>query len=154
LANFKTKSFKQARRGGELSPPLLSNNTGCEMSIMIEKSRINLWTLGGLAMAVVVNSFGLGVLYNRMTNNDDYSKAQITFISNQLSILPDLQYAVKRANEKIDENRSNLEKTNKRTDEIVSSFAGKLDSMAININRVATQIEVLSTQFTEREKKK
>lgn len=122
--------------------------------IVLEKSRINIWTIGGLIITVVVNSFCLGIVYNRMTNNDEYFKKEIALINNTVSAIPQIRYELSRASDKILDNKNDIERVNARTDEVVTSFAGKLDQMAANINKMTVQLEVLNTKFTEREKAK
>ncbi|QWY83170.1 hypothetical protein [Rhizobium phage RHph_X2_24] len=124
------------------------------MPVTLEKARVNVWNLGGFIVSIVFAAFGWGVTYNSMTNADAVNKASIEQLSNdvkdisaQIPLIAQLQFQMTRTTEQLMENKSSITETNKRVDRIVESFGGKLDVITEGMNKIATRVEVLSTQI-------
>ncbi|MDT9694119.1 hypothetical protein Q5762_38480, partial [Streptomyces sp. P9(2023)] len=60
-----------------------------------------------------------------------------------------LQFQMTRATEAIGENKAEIVAANQRADRIVESFGGKLDDVNVNLNKIATRIEVLSSKMED-----
>lgn len=148
------------------------------MQIEIEKPRINpvhfIAIVGGAVMGIIVNSFVLGGVWISLNNTiDDLKKTQAALsqrfeqaaadrkerekarqqtldsMNTQIGQIQPLQFQQSRMLEQITENKTAIIETNKRTDRVVESFGGKLDTVIDNVNKVATQVQVLSSKLDD-----
>lgn len=124
------------------------------MPITIEKARLNIWNAGGFAVGIAVTAFGWGVVYNTMGNANDERKREIATLSevvkdikSDLPAITQLQFQMTRATEQISESKASIQSTNERMDRIVESFGGKLDVLTDGMNKIATRVEVISSQI-------
>lgn len=129
---------------------------GDEMSISFEKTRVNLYNIGGFALVI----FGMGVTYATMqTANETNAKTiaelrqQVKDVQQSDAKIIQLQYQMTTLTGVASENRKAIEEVNKRIDRVVESFGGKLDTVIERVNQIATNVEVLKTSIGERPKR-
>lgn len=124
-------------------------------------------TLAGILAGLIVTSAGWGVTYADMRNDNrdlqkqisdinariekDSSerKAQISDLQQQVAQISPLSYQTTRATESGAENKKAIELTNTRIDRVVESLGGKLDTMIDSVNKVSTQVQVLSSKLED-----
>jgi len=124
-------------------------------------------TLGSMIAGLVVTSAGWGITYadmrndnadlrkqitdvvNRMDKDGADRKAQIADVQQQLAQIAPLTFQTTRATEAGAENKKAIEATNDRIDRIVDAFGKKLDTAIDSINKVSTQVQVLSSKFED-----
>ena len=124
-------------------------------------------TLGSMVAGLVVTSAGWGITYadmrndntdlrkqitdvvNRMDKDGADRKAQITDVQQQLAQIAPLTFQTTRTAEAGAENKKAIEATNDRVDRIVDAFGKKLDTAIDSINKVSTQVQVLSSKFED-----
>lgn len=134
------------------------DSAGVTPVIEIERTRLNLWNVGGLVAVVVVNVFGLGVLYNSQTNANEIAKAnnlksEKDIESLRLSIteikalMPPMQYSIETVTRQAAENKASIAATNERTDRIVSSFSDRFDEVISSVNTLVTRVEVIASRL-------
>lgn len=144
------------------------------MQIEIEKPRINPVHFIAIVGGIIVNAFVLGGVWVSLNNTiDDLKKTQadlaIRFdqeaadrkdrqksyqqtldgMNTQIGEIQPLQFQQSRIIEQITENKTAVAETNKRIDRVVESFGGKLDTVIDNVNKVATQVQVLSSKLDD-----
>lgn len=124
-------------------------NGGDAMPVTLEKARLNVWNLAGFIIGIAVTAFGWGMTYNSMSGALEKQSAEIKIIKEQLPAITQLQFQMTRATEAIGENKAGIVAANQRADRIVESFGGKLDDVNVNLNKIATRIEVLSTKMED-----
>lgn len=122
--------------------------------VVLEKTKLNVWTIGGLIIAIVINAFSLGVAYTKMDNQLTSTRVELDKLREQVSTITSLQYQITRNVELSTENKLSIETTNKRVDRFIEQFGGKIETFSDKINRLVTSIEVLSTQYSMSEPKK
>lgn len=135
-------------------------NGGDAMPVTLEKARVNIFNIVGFGVVLVSSGVTWGILYNSMNNADDNAVRAITSLSKQVDELkgqmPQLQLMqaqITRAMELNAENKTGVAETNKRVDRVVESFGGKLDGLVDGVNKIATRVEVLSSQMQDRTQK-
>jgi len=124
-------------------------------------------TLASMVAGLVVTSVGWGITYADMRNDSrdlqkqisDINtrldkdaadrKAQLTDMQQQISQIPPLTFQTTRATEAGAENKKAIELTNTRIDRVVESLGGKLDTAIDSINKVGTQVQVLSSKLED-----
>lgn len=123
------------------------------MPVTIEKARLNIWNLGGFMVGIVVTAFGWGVTYNVMVSSDaeakrriEYATDEIKDIKAQLPAITQLQFQMTTTTQVASENKNAIDETNKRIDRVVESFGGKLDKLVEQVNNVAADVKVLTSQ--------
>ncbi len=123
------------------------------MPITVNKA-INIWSIIPTLVALLVTAFGWGVTYNTMTTADAVAKLGLESVASDVKLinsqLPPLQFSMTQSMNQIAENKSSIVEVNKRVDRVVESFGDKLDTIGVNVNKIATRVEVLSTQMGER----
>lgn len=123
------------------------------MPITVNKT-INIWSVIPTIVALLVSAFGWGVTYNSMTTADAVNKTGLDNVASDVKLinaqLPSLQFSMTQAANQIAENKAGVVEVNKRMDRVVESFGDKLDTIGTNVNKIATRVEVLSTQMGER----
>jgi outer membrane murein-binding lipoprotein Lpp len=121
-----------------------------QMPITIEKTRLNLWNIVSIFIGIAVTAFGWGVTYTKMDAADNAAKLEIAKVANDVNSLlaqfPTLQFNQTRTAEQLGEARQSLIEANKRIDRVVESFGTKLDEISDKVNKIATTVEVLSSQ--------
>ncbi|WP_412063949.1 hypothetical protein [Rhizobium sp. SYY.PMSO] len=60
-----------------------------------------------------------------------------------------MSFQTTRALEATAENKKGIEAANQRIDRVVESFGDKLDAIAGSLNKVATQVQVLSSKLDD-----
>lgn len=122
------------------------------VSIVIEKTRVNAWNLGGLLVVAIGQAFALGVVYTkidaRIAEGERYRVTRSTStdknfdeLKAKVANLPNVEYRLVQAETTIAKNN---EAMNARIDRIVESFGGKLDKLAEDVAAVRTDVRVLS----------
>jgi uncharacterized protein YpuA (DUF1002 family) len=124
-------------------------------------------TLCSMVAGLVVTSAGWGITYADMRNDNKdlqkqileiYSrldkdgadkKAQLADVQLQLAQIAPLTFQTTRATETGAENKKAIELTNTRIDRVVESLGGKLDTAIDSINKVGTQVQVLSSKLED-----
>ncbi len=124
-------------------------------------------TLGSMIAGLVVTSAGWGITYADLRNgNNDLQKqilevsnrvdresidrkSQLTDMQQQIAQIAPLSFQTTRAVEAGAENKKALELTNSRIDRVVESLGGKLDTAIDSINKVGTQVQVLSSKLED-----
>ncbi len=124
-------------------------------------------TLGSMVAGLVVTSAGWGITYADMRNDNADLRKQITDLTTrmdrdgadkktqladvqqQLAQIAPLTFQTTRATETGAENKKAIELTNNRIDRVVESLGGKLDTAIDSINKVGTQVQVLSSKLED-----
>ncbi|WP_267550469.1 hypothetical protein [Rhizobium rhizogenes] len=124
-------------------------------------------TLVGIVSGLIVTSAGWGITYADMRNDNrdlqkqisdingrfekDASdrKSQLSDMQQQIAQIAPLSYQTTRATEAGAENKKAIELTNTRIDRVVESLGGKLDTAIDSINKVGTQVQVLSSKLED-----
>lgn len=124
-----------------------------EMPITVNKT-INVWSVVPTLLGMIITAFGWGVTYNSMTTADATAKASIENVASDVkeisAQLPRLQYDMVRQIEASAENKAGIVEANKRIDRVVESFGGTLDAIKDSVNKIATRVEVISTQIGDK----
>ena len=131
------------------------------------------WNFNTIVMIVsmvaglVVTSVGWGITYADMRNdNRDLQKqiseintriekdvadrkAQFSDVQQQLAQIGPLTFQTTRATESGAENKKAIEVTNDRIDRVIDTLGKKLDTAIDNINKVGTQVQVLSSKLED-----
>lgn len=76
-------------------------------------------------------------------------KAQLTDMQQQIAQITPLTFQTTRATEAGAENKKAIELTNTRIDRVVEALGGKLDTMIDSVNKVSTQVQVLSSKLED-----
>jgi len=148
-----------------------------EMPVVIEKTRVNLFNLGGFVSVV----FGIGVVWattsgDVKTAQRDISdvqkavqeirdnqvlRAQIADRNNQksegtLNIVPQLQFNQENQQRQIEALQKSIEATNVKVDRFMELLNAKLDTIGENVNGLRVDVRVLSAsgRKTELEEKR
>lgn len=121
--------------------------------VTIEKTRVNIWNIGGFIVAIVATAFGWGVTYSAMTNANADAVKQINSVRDdikdirtQLPVLNTLQSRQDRTTEIIADNKAAIKSTNDRLDKVVQSFTDKLDMIIDKTNKIEISVGVLAAQ--------
>lgn len=129
-------------------------------------------TVGSLA--IVATAVGWGVNWNSIQANDRELNREIVRINerfiadealrreriadfntrfrevqSQLAIIPSLSYGIEQAKAMAIENAQRIEEADKRTDRVVDSFGGKLDTVIDGLNKTVTRVEVLGSKVDD-----
>ncbi|HRQ13068.1 MAG TPA: hypothetical protein PK205_07165 [Promineifilum sp.] len=119
--------------------------------VMIEKTKVNLWTVGGLIVAICMTVFGWGVTFATMQSELSKANERIERIEQaigktgeQVSNITTLQSQISRVAELNAENKLLNDATNKRIDRFIEQFDGKLQNISESVNRLVTRVEVLN----------
>lgn len=145
-----------------------------ERSKKLEWNFNTIVTLMGIIAGLIVTSVGWGITYADMRNdNKDLQKQiadvnsrmereasdrkdrlkayqdQLAAMQQQISQIAPLSYQTTRAAEAGAENKKAIELTNTRIDRVVESLGGKLDTAIDSINKVGTQVQVLSSKLED-----
>lgn len=131
------------------------------------------WNFNTIVMIIsmitglVVTSIGWGITYADMRNdNRDLQKqiseinlriekdatdrkAQFSDVQQQLAQIGPLTFQTTRATEAGAENKKAIEVTNDRIDRVIDTLGKKLDTAIDNINKVGTQVQVLSSKLED-----
>ncbi len=78
----------------------------------------------------------------------DY-QGQLSAMQQQIAQIAPLSFQTTRATEAGAENKKAIELTNTRIDRVVESLGGKLDTAIDSINKVGTQVQVLSSKLED-----
>ncbi|KAA0689475.1 hypothetical protein DTW90_31815 [Neorhizobium sp. P12A] len=73
----------------------------------------------------------------------------ISSLQQQVAQIPPISFQVTRAIEATAENKKGIDAANDRIDRVVESFGGKLDNVIDTINKVSTQVQVLSSKLDD-----
>lgn len=124
-------------------------------------------TLGSMVAGLIVTSAGWGITYadmrndnadlrkqiidltNRMDKDGADKKAQLADVQQQLAQIAPLTFQTTRATESAAENKKAIELTNTRIDRVVEALGGKLDTVIDSVNKVSTQVQVLSSKLED-----
>lgn len=145
-----------------------------ERSKKLEWNFNTIVTIIGIVSGLIVTSAGWGVTYADMRNdNKDLQKQisdintrlgqeandrkdrlkayqdQLSAMQQQIAQIAPLAFQTTRATEAGAENKKAIELTNTRIDRVVESLGGKLDTAIDSINKVSTQVQVLSSKFED-----
>lgn len=144
------------------------------MSIRVETWRVNLWNILVIAGGIAVNASLAGYIWNdtqrdirdvkshidavdarfvseasdrkeRLRNYQD----TLTGMQKDIAQIQPLSYQTTRAIEAAAENKKGVENVNTRIDRVVESFGGKLDSVIESVNKISTQVQVLSSKLDD-----
>lgn len=164
--------------GGSLGklPPDFLKRMGLEAvednmkPVEFETTRVNLWHIGAIATALVVNAFGLAGVYFTLTNNDVQSGAQIAELKQtvtQLAVRTDTRIAavenkipqfevialqIQRLTEISAQNTKSIEATNDRLTAIVENQSDKLDNIVQRISELTTEVKVIQSQISDQQR--
>lgn len=138
----------------------MANESENSMSVVFEKARVNVFNIAGFVIVIAVNAFGLGVAVmtfsSALAQNEQRVEALQTTvkdIQNELPTISQLQYQMTNVSTRTAENTATIEENEKqandRIDRVVESFAGKLDTIAMRVNEMATNVEVLATRLNQ-----
>lgn len=126
------------------------------MQIEIEKPKLNPVHFAAIIGGALLNAFfvgGVWVSLNRdiadIRSAQERTQKVIDSTQQQVSQIPPLSFQTTRALEATAENKKGIEAANSRIDRVVESFGGKLDTAIDNINKVATQVQVLSSKLDD-----
>ncbi|NTF87477.1 hypothetical protein G6L46_10105 [Agrobacterium rhizogenes] len=126
------------------------------MQIKIQKPTLNPVHFMAIVGGALVNAFiigGVWVSLNRdiadIRSAQDRTQKVIDNTQQQVSQIPPLSFQTTRALEATAENKKGIEAANSRIDRVVETFGGKLDTAIDNINKVATQVQVLSSKLDD-----
>lgn len=131
-------------------------------------------TAFGVCATVIATAIGWGVNWNTIQNNDEKLTEEIVRIhekfnaeeavrreriadfnsrirdvQTQLAVIPSLSYGIEQAKAMAIENAQKIEEANKRTDRVVDSFGGKLDTVIDGLNKTVTRVEVLGSKVDD-----
>lgn len=131
-------------------------------------------TLAGILVGVIVTAVGWGITYADMRNDNARLESQISDVNSRIgqessdrkdllkgyqdslngmqkdiSQIQPLTFQTTRALETASENKKGIEAANSRIDHVVESFGGKLDNVIDTINKVSTQVQVLSSKLDD-----
>ncbi len=145
-----------------------------ERSKKLEWNFNTIVTLIGIVTGLIVTSVGWGITYADMRNdNKDLQKQisdintrlereasdrkdrlkayqdQLSGVQQQLAQIAPLSYQVTRATEAGAENKKAIELTNDRIDRVIDTLGKKLDTTIDSINKVGTQVQVLSSKLED-----
>ena len=126
------------------------------MQIEIEKPRLNPVHFIAIIGAGFMNAFAIGgvwVSLNRdiadLRSSQDRTQKALDTTAQQVSQMPSLTFQTARALEAAAENKKATEATNERIDRVIDTFGRKLDTAIDSINKVGTQVQVLSSKFED-----
>jgi methyl-accepting chemotaxis protein len=141
------------------------------MNIEIERPKLNPVHFAAITVGALVNAFIVGGVYVSMNRDIAQISARIdTEASDRKDLLKNYQdtmnsmqkdiaqiqpltYQSTRALESASENKKateeGLKNVNTRIDRVVESFGGKLDNVIDTINKVSTQVQVLSSKLDD-----
>ncbi|MBB3402990.1 hypothetical protein [Rhizobium sp. BK347] len=126
------------------------------MQIEIEKPRLNPVHLAAIIGAGFMNAFAIGgvwVSLNRdiadVRNAQERTQKVLDSTVQQVSQIGPLSFQTTRSLEAAAENKKATELTNARIDRVVESLGGKLDTAIDSINKVGTQVQVLSSKLED-----
>ncbi len=120
--------------------------------IQLEKARLNVWNIGGLAVVLVVQSFALGITYarldSRIAQGETYRVTRATSTDAQFASLNQrlqpFDTALFRLNSLETVVKINDDNVNERIDRIVESLGLKLDNLTETTNGLRTDVKLLS----------
>jgi chromosome segregation ATPase len=126
------------------------------MQISVRKPEINPAHFIAIVGGALVNAFIIGGVWVSL-NRDiaDIRQAQertqkaLDDTQQQVSQITPLSFQTTRALEAAAENKKGIEAANARIDRVVESFGGKLDAITESVNKVATQVQVLSSKLDD-----
>ncbi|NTG19991.1 hypothetical protein G6K93_05680 [Agrobacterium rhizogenes] len=126
------------------------------MQIEIEKPKINPVHFAAIIGGAVLNAFfvgGVWVSLNRdiadIRSAQDRTQKAVDNTQQQVSQIPPLSFQTTRALEATAENKKGIEATNERVDRVIDTFGRKLDTAIDSINKVGTQVQVLSSKLED-----
>ncbi|NTJ63755.1 hypothetical protein G6M50_36985 [Agrobacterium rhizogenes] len=126
------------------------------MQIEIEKPRLNPVHFLAIIGAGFMNAFAIGgvwVSLNRdiadVRSSQERTQKALDATAQQVSQVGPLSFQTTRALEAAAENKKATEMTNARIDRVVESLGGKLDTAIDSINKVGTQVQVLSSKLED-----
>ncbi|WP_149344227.1 hypothetical protein [Neorhizobium sp. P12A] len=137
------------------------------MPVKFETWRVNVWNMAIIGISIAANAAWAGYIWNdtqrdirqlqqrfdmeadarkdRLKNYQD----SITGLQQQVAQIPPISFQVTRAIEATAENKKGIDAANDRIDRVVESFGGKLDNVIDTINKVSTQVQVLSSKLDD-----
>ncbi|MBB3608692.1 prefoldin subunit 5 [Rhizobium sp. BK602] len=126
------------------------------MQISVKKPEINPAHFIAIIGGALVNAFiigGVWVSLNRdiadLRSSQDRTQKALDATAQQVSQIAPLSFQTTRALEAGAENKKAIELTNARIDRVAESIGGKLDTAIDSINKVSTQVQVLSSKFED-----
>lgn len=126
--------------------------SGDNAMIQLEKSRLNVWNVGGVLIAMVVQSFALGIAYarldSRIAEGETYratraASTDANFVSLNQRLQP-FDTALFRLTSLETTVKINNDNVNERIDRIVESLGLKLDNLTETTNGLRTDVKLLS----------
>lgn len=133
--------------------------------IRIEKTPLNIWTLIALAVTMVLNAFGAGVLYNQFNNRMDGFDAKLASesaarmdrslqvdntlqgITAKMPTITQLEWNGQQLANQLQELRKANEQTNERLTRFVETNNAKLDGLVSNVNDIRLSVSVIATKL-------
>lgn len=126
------------------------------MKIEIEKPRLNPVHFIAIIGGAMINAFAVGGVWVSLNRDiadiratQDRTQKVIDSTQQQVAQIAPLSFQTTRALEAAAENKKGIEAANIRTDRVVESFGGKLDTVIDNVNKVATQVQVLGSKLDD-----
>lgn len=137
------------------------------MPVKLETARVNLWNIIIIAGSIAANAAWAGYIWNNTQRDIQQVKERLdqesqdrkessksnqdtlAVMQQQIAQIPPISFQTTRALEATAENKKGIEAANARIDRVVESFGGKLDTAIDNINKVATQVQVLSSKLDD-----
>ncbi len=129
-----------------------------DMTIQLERTRLNLWNVGAVVVGIAVNAFALGAVWTkvdgRLTEGEQYrvqrstqTDANFAAINAKLTSQDTDKFRLTQLETVVTKNQ---EAQSARIDRIVESFGGKLDDISEKVNGVQTDVRVLTQRLDAR----
>lgn len=120
------------------------------MQLVVEKTRLNMWNVGGLVIVLATQLVGGAIAWNNLTHDlkevrdtqaiqDEATRARFATIEKQVEPVPSLIFDQKQQDKELDELKV-------RVANMFDKFSDKLDSINDSVNSVRTEIRVLAQE--------
>lgn len=120
------------------------------MNVQLVRTQVSVWSLGAAIAGLVINAFGLGIVWTNVTNKidegdkrSDRMEVHLSAIDTKLVPWDTALFRLQGMEATIPINNKNV---NDRLDRIVDSFNGKIEALTVTTNGVAADVKVLLSQ--------
>lgn len=118
-----------------------------------QRQKINIWVMVATVGGLLLNAAIAGGLWANLTKDVTTLQKQVGDIQTDLGAtkiqIPALKFTEEQIKTEADENKLSIAAENLRIDKVTDTFGTKLDSLIESLNKVATQVEVLSSKFED-----
>lgn len=118
------------------------------MNVQIDKTRVSLFSIAGIASGLAVTAFGWGVVYTQLGNRieenskqNDRMETHLVAIDTKISPIDTMEYRLTTTQAVV---KANYDALNDRLDRIVGSLGGKIDALTETTNGLRTDVKVLT----------